>query len=168
MPPLRVVPKLPTDLCADAFVEGSAMSFSIDNLGAFPSRVGLHIAWHAQNATGSVMPDGTFVIGVLPATGTMVEVSTVAINSDGLTAHGGLDFTVQSQFRQALANLECRIRRIVDVVNRLPHIPIPEHKLKREEILANILNHTKELTAHANALAKEARSLAAGKGDKAL
>ncbi|HEY8905687.1 MAG TPA: hypothetical protein VIM63_06575, partial [Rhodoferax sp.] len=164
----RVVPKLPTDLCADAFVEGSAMSFSIDNLSAFPSRVGLHIVWHARNANGSVMPDGTFVIGALPAAGTMVEVSAVATNSDGLTAHGGLDFAVQSEFRQALANLECRIRHIVDVVNRLPHIPITNIKLRREEVLANILTHAKELTAHANALAKEARSLTAGKGDKAL
>lgn len=144
------------------------MSFSIDNLSAFPSRVGLHIVWHARNANGSVMPDGTFVIGMLPSAGTIVELSAVATNSDGLTAHGGLDFTVQSQFRQALANLECRIRRIVDVVNRLPHIPIPELKHEREEVLANILIQTKELTVHANALAKEARSLIAEKGDKAL
>lgn len=169
MPPLRIVPQLPTDLCADAFIAGGMMSFSVENLTDFPNRAGLNIQWHANNATGTTMPDGTFVIDNLPAAGTAVEITAVATNGDGLTASGHLNFTVHSKLNQELANVECRIRHIVDLVNRFPRLPIPEIKTRRDKVLANIVTLAKELSVHASTLEKAARSLTAGKkGHKTL
>jgi hypothetical protein len=49
------------------------------------------------------------------------------------------------------------------MVNRLPRLPIPENKAKREEVLVNIAVHAKDLAAQATELAKEARKVSAGK-----
>jgi shikimate kinase len=166
MPPLQIVPEAPADLCADGFVAGTKQAFSVGNLSAFPSRAGLQLHWQVHNATGSAMANETFVIAALPAPGTRVELTVTATNSDGVTASGSLDFTVQSAksgLAHELANLECRIRHIVDMVNRLPRLPIPENKAKREEVLVNIAVHAKDLAAQATELAKEARKVSAGK-----
>jgi len=116
------------------------------------------------------MPDGTFVINALPSAGTTVEVSVVATNVDGVSASGRLSFIVQapkSGLNQELAKLECRIRHIVDVVKRIPRLPIPEIKVGRKEVLTNIVALAKELSVHASMLEKEARLVTKEKGQKA-
>lgn len=163
MPALRIVPDTPADPCADAFVEGASQSFSVGNLGAFPNRRGLHLTWQASGATGTSRPDGTFVIDVLPAAGTQVTVSVVGTNADGVTTKGEFSFRVNAAatgLDHELAMLNCRIRHIVDVVARIPRVPIPQYRLEREEVLKQVLNGAKQLTAQAAELSRVARAAA--------
>jgi len=171
MPPLRVVPRVPTDLCAEAFVAGSRLSFAVDNLSVFPGRAGIQVQWQATNATGNGLSDGTFEIPTLPAAGTVVEITALATNRNGVTARGRLDFTVQAPktgLHREIASLECGLRHIVDTVNRFPRLPIPENKARRKKVLADLVTRAEELSVQAKALAKEAKSVTAGKGGKAL
>lgn len=163
MPALRIAPDTPDDPCADAFIEGTSQSFSVGNLNAFPNRKGLTLKWQINGATGTSRPDGTFVIDVLPAVGTQIVVNVVGTNSDGVTAKGQFTFSVNAArtgLDHELAILNCRIRHIVDVVARIPRVPIPQYRLEREAVLKQVVDGAKQLTTQAAELGKVARAAA--------